>query len=89
MTEHVHRWMVGSVGGVYLAICNADDGDCGVELNAKEIDNSLNATERLSAEVAEIVAGSFEKTATAHFPGDHDGIGQALVAYARELEGTE
>lgn len=54
MNEHVHEWMVSSVKGVYLAICNTLDvngqATCDAELTSSEIDTRLNATERLSAE---------------------------------------
>ena len=52
MTDHVHEWMASSVGGVYLAICNAlDDGNatCEATLTTNEIDRRLNATARIES----------------------------------------
>lgn len=66
MTEHVHRWAMTYDG----AICNSD---CDAELNLREIERRLNATERLSAKDALAL---------------NDACGSPLLrTYATELEG--
>ena len=50
MTDHVHYWMVSTVKGHVVAICNAlfdDEANCDAELTPTQIDDMLNAAERL------------------------------------------
>ena len=81
MTEHVHEWQLKPKKGNYLevAFCKI----CGVVVGASYIETILNeynklreATERLSAEDARVIADKHEGKTK-----------EVLVAYADTLEG--
>ncbi len=90
MTEHVHNWMV--MGDIKENLVSGDDcfvtaeclskDVCGETLDWSEINRRLNATERLSAEEAEVAARTL---LAAH----DEYIGDKLFAYASALGGED
>ena len=72
MAEHVHEWVFNDVGNAW-AVCT--DLGCGEKMGPLVIARRLNATERLSAEDAEM----FDNAIIYDTP--------ALLEYASALEG--
>ena len=77
MDEHVHKWDSVHDGGVECGFV-----DCGAELNLREIERRLNATEWLTAADANIVTLTRQDT----WP---DWLTNKLMIYAYILEGKD
>ena len=82
MTKHVHEWAIHITGKVHCE-------ECGVVLKPTKADAMLNATERLSAEDALIIANAIDKLAYSTDGKDGGKSTKALRAYADKLEGKD
>ena len=96
MTEHVHEWEmffdIEDCRQVVIALCA--DQNCSSELSWDEINMRLNATERLSAEVARKSSGSVmcHQHDRCAYQSEIDEVQieiDALEAYADLLEGKD
>ena len=74
MDEHVHEWRWRYLGAIPK--CKVDG--CGKSMHYDEVERRLNATERLSAEDATVIANGWTSNAT---------LRDTLRAYADTLEG--
>ena len=78
MTKHVHEWAIHITGKVHCE-------ECGVVLKPTKADAMLNATERLSAGVAETIKIFMQINSIEDYGYSYN----CLCAYANILEGKD